>query len=803
MSLLLSNNGKAEKIDGNSPNSTGVITGKVKENSSNAPLEYANVAIYNSSDSTLVMGAVASVDGSFKMEGIPNGDYYLAIYFIGYNKKKIEGVQITKEAKKVDLGEIALEAAVSNLNEVNVSTEKSAVELRIDKKVINVDANIAATGGTAVDALKGVPSVTVDMEGNVLLRGSSAFKVLIDGKPQIISANDLLKQIPASAIEKIEVITNPSAKYDPEGASGIINIISKKSMAAGPSGMINASTGSNGRYNSDFVFNVNKNKWKFTFNGSYNKNVGKATSDLEQINFLNTGNQRLFSRVDRLNVVDPYDAGITVEYALNKSNTLSLTGQYGYWGMMREYNSTHFSYFNDVNIMNSVTYNKMEMGGFYHNVNAYWQHKFSKPNHTFTISITENPMKLDQLETVKDELADVNGESVLTRIGGREMTDHNKSLYYQGKIDYTLPFGKTNLLEAGIQADVKPMEEVQVFNDLDTLTGTWIKNDVFSNNLNYHRNIYAAYTEISGKTKFFDWKVGARGEYMDQLIDMRNDMGAFKQKRYDIFPSGFLMKELPKNQSVQVSYSKRVTRPEEWTITPTPMYSDKYVYMMGNPFLKPEFIHSYEANYSKQIKKTTISAGLFYRHTVDGIIQSYTPKDNGRVEISYVNLSKSDASGIELMGNSEINKWFSLISTGSYYYAENSGLVKGRNVLQKGSAWNIRLNPIFKVKTFTLQLDMSYTGPSFDGQGKLDKMFETGIALKKSFFKRKLFATVNVRDVFQTSNYHRYIKNELYTSDFNYYRQTPIVTFSLSYRLNNFRPTQQRNVESAAPVGGF
>jgi len=252
---------------------SGIIRGKVAEEGTNDPMEYATVAVYTVEDSSLVGGTVTDLEGKFELRRMPFGEYYIVTNYVGYNEKVIEPVMVTSESRQVDLGLLELTVNTQAIEEVEIVADRKHVEYRLDKKVVNVSQSLTAAGGTAVDVLENTPSVSVDIEGNVTLRGSSSFTVLIDGKPSVLEGNDALQQIPATAIENIEIITNPSAKYDPDGNSGIINVVMKRKVGQGTNGIINASAGLNSKYRFDMLFNRKVGKWNLFFGGNYNNNL--------------------------------------------------------------------------------------------------------------------------------------------------------------------------------------------------------------------------------------------------------------------------------------------------------------------------------------------------------------------------------------------------------------------------------------------------------------------------------------------------------------------------------------------------
>ena len=265
--LLISGNLMAQHQGGrpgmNNMPARGVITGKVQEFATQNPMGYANVVIFSARDSSMVSGTVTAMDGSFILDKVPYGRYYMIANFIGFTKETIDDISITPQKPSVDLGLIELHSSTENLEAVEITGQKEHIEYQIDRKVVNVSQDIMAQGGTAVNALENTPSVQVDIDGNVSLRGSSSFQVLIDGRPSILEGSDALQQIPTSNIDKIEIITNPSAKYDPDGVAGIINVILKEKIDKGFNGLVNASVATNESYSFDFLLNYKINKFNY------------------------------------------------------------------------------------------------------------------------------------------------------------------------------------------------------------------------------------------------------------------------------------------------------------------------------------------------------------------------------------------------------------------------------------------------------------------------------------------------------------------------------------------------------------
>jgi hypothetical protein len=282
----------SEPLDAEIP-PRGIISGTITEEGTLDPMEFTTIAVYSVADSTLVNGTISDQEGKFQIEKIPDGEYFLETNYVGYDKQIIEAISVAPGQRKIDLGLVEMAVNAQSLEEVEIVGDRKHVDYRLDKKVISVSQDINAAGGTAVDVLENTPSVAVDIEGNVSLRGSSSFTVLIDGKPSVLTGSDALRSIPAGSIENIEIITNPSAKYDPDGNAGIINLVMKKKHESGTTGIVNGSIGVNNKYRADFLLNRKQNRWNLFLGGNYGNNLRAGSLIREQVTFTDSVNNYL------------------------------------------------------------------------------------------------------------------------------------------------------------------------------------------------------------------------------------------------------------------------------------------------------------------------------------------------------------------------------------------------------------------------------------------------------------------------------------------------------------------------------
>ena len=442
----------------------GKIKGTVADARSKTPLEYATVALYHSNENTLITGAITDYLGHFKLERPVEGEYYLLITFMGLKDIKSDLFKVTENQTNINLGNFYLKSASKDLGEVEVVAKRSAVEFRIDKKVINVDKQLTAEAGTAVDILENVPSVQVDIEGNVSLRGSTGFTVLIDGKPTILEPSDALRQIPSSSIENIEIITNPSVKYEPDGATGIINIVTKKNYLDGLSGIVNMNVGTYGHLGGDLQLSYRLNKFNFIFGANYNKRSRPGDIINERQTFYNDTifNTNSYGDTERQFVRNGIRLG--AEYNLTKNDFISLAGRYGTWDMTNNSTLLYEDWtIPETDFFSYNSFDETQRGGSYYSLDGVYQHTFSKKNeeaqpkgmkkgkgkkpemksaNQHNLKLEFNYRKRDSDEFTINEIRDLSDNL----LGGKKNVEKGPSQSVRINIDYTLPLKKkTNL----------------------------------------------------------------------------------------------------------------------------------------------------------------------------------------------------------------------------------------------------------------------------------------------------------------------------------------------------------------------
>ena len=527
----------------------GKIVGQIVDEKSEAPMEFANIAIYNEVDSALVTGGITNEKGQFEIENLKYGDYYLVANFIGFDEKNINDIKIDGTNRVHDVGEINLEASTVAIGEVNVVADKAAVEYKLDKKVVNVSQVISAIGGTAVDVLENTPSVQVDIEGNVSLRGSGNFTVLIDGRPSVLSGSDALRQIPSSAIENIEIITNPSAKYEPDGAAGIINLVMKKNSMNGLNGIVNASVGTGEKYRGDFMLNYRFEKVNLFFGADWRDEINNGNMASERETYFNDTTEYLNMSGDRNWIRGGHRFKGGADFYIGNNTTLTLSGETGSSergneGGGRTENFTipasEFIY--------SISEETSERNNDFYTLNMNFQHKFDDQGHRIEATAFYSDETGTDNEIEGELLADENfnpTNEYLSNVSTFETEDEQD---LRLKLDYTYPFSEDGRFEAGYQGRLESEKETLEFRDFNQATNSWVINDEYSSATDFQRDIHAVYSTYSNKIGEFAYMAGLRGELTVREIQNTNAANVSSLNRFDLFPTAHISYPLHKQQ---------------------------------------------------------------------------------------------------------------------------------------------------------------------------------------------------------------------------------------------------------------
>ena len=754
------------------------VMGKVLTSADEA-IPYANVALYNS-DSSLITGTSSTELGMFRIKAEP-GEYYLVISFLSYKEQIIP--TFTKTADKPHrIGGIQLKENMELLDQVVIEGERSSMELQLDKRVFNVGKDLANTGRSAADILTNVPSVEVDVEGNVSLRGSENVRLLIDGKPSTLTSGgsaEALRMLQGNLIEKVEVITNPSSRYEAQGEVGIINLVLKKQEKQGLNGAFEVRAGIPTSYGASFNLNY-RQKWINLF-GSYGVNVRRNPGGGYSYNDFDGPDTTFYYDNTRTHVRGGlgHTGRFGADFYLGERNTLTLAGV----ASLRNNDNKGNIIYQDLNpsneILNTTERDEKETEvseDFELNVN----HKitFKKKGHEWSTSVrvsssddTENA-NLEQLSSIVSE------DGVLQRSSN---TEDERNII--AKSDYIQPVGKDGKFETGVRGSIREIENFYSV-DIDSV-GSWENLDDFTNQLEYLENIYAAYGMFSNKFKKLSYQFGLRVEYtnIETRLIKTND---YNPREYlNLFPSAFLSYELKENHNWQINYSRRISRPHFRNLIPFFGYTDPRNFYSGNPDLNPQFTHSFETGYLHNFEKGNILASLYYRYT-EGVVERITITDSsGLLRRFPINLSTQNAIGLELNGAYDLTKWWRFTGSVNLVRQIVEGQYRGKDYNSDGFSAQFRISNMIKLpQKVSLQASMRYRAPSPSTQGTTLSRHSIDLALSRDFLKGNATFTASVSDLTNNQKWRSIIDTEyLYSeSDFQWRSRQILGTFT--YRLN-------------------
>ncbi|MFM8432690.1 MAG: TonB-dependent receptor domain-containing protein, partial [Bacteroidota bacterium] len=621
------------------------ITGSVVEDSTAAPVPFASVAALRMPDSTLVGGVLTDEKGRFRLLELPPGGYVIRVTTVGFRDKFQPVGRVNPEKPELSGVLIRLVSATARLREVTISADRPEFINSIDKKVYNVDKSLVATGGTVTDVLQNIPSVSVDIDGKVALRGSENVTILVDGKPSGMLGNDrraVLQQIPASSVDQIEVITNPSAKYDAEGMAGIINIKTKKDKFQGTNGSVAAGVGTNEKYNMSISGNDRTAKRNIFANGGFRHERRFNYGDGRQVNYLPGQQEYIWENAnDGINTSENMNGKAGVDFYLDSENTLGISGGFSSRNDERP-ETVRYLFFDS----SGTAYDSLPRPPFFKNntsdernanldANIDYKHIFTSNKGELTSTIGYSQNEKSEQGFFGNSLIDVDG------IPYQSSTNDSKFQTVVAQADLSWPFKNIGKLESGLKSTLRQLRNDQKLSDYAS-NGEYVINPYFSNVFDYDEQVLAAYSMYSGRFRSFEYNTGLRLE--QTLVDVRSDQtdSLYQRDYLNLFPSIFLKYNMKGKQELQVSYSRRINRPDSRQLNPFTDYSDSLNIRRGNPYLNPELINSMELAYAKNWEEASLTASVYYRHT-DNLISRYRNIDTATAisVMTTVNFSSS------------------------------------------------------------------------------------------------------------------------------------------------------------------
>ena len=769
----------------------GLILGQVI-NEKQQPVPYSTVTLKRMSDSSIVNGILTDSTGRFVLMNVPYGTYFLEVKFVGFKKKIIRGISVSAKNRFVRIGRVTMKTDVQNIEQVVVAATAKDVEYRVDKKVIHVKQNLSSVGGTAVDILENIPSVEVDIQGNVTLRGSSNFTVFINGKPSVLEGSEALQQIPASEIDRIEIITNPSAKYDPDGVAGIINIITKQNHQKGYNGMLTLSYDNYNAYGVNAILNLRRPKVNYFVSFDYSERVRpaiinsqrKITGDSTTSEYTQTG-QTQFG-------FGGWRAKSGLSYYFNDRNTLTVSGQIGNRGFNMASNTqiSEFLYANDALVYQNyyVQNGYSTRQGLLYEGNIDYQHKFNDKGHKIRAYIDVRNYLPNKVNGTEVDTTDQDWQILSDQVFYQESREQSSGLRLRAQVDYERPLSNGRKFEAGYVGRYYNMSSsYSLFNKYGS--SDWQELPGFSNNFSMIRNIQGAYVTYTGKiAKLFDFQLGLRTEYTYRLVKQLTTSEDFHLNRVDFFPSAHLSHRFGQSLQMQLSYSRRVRRPRGWFLNPFPTYVDQYTVQQGNPELLPAFSDSYEFNVVKYFKRSYLSVESFWRQTKNNFERIQLVGENNTIINTWTNAGKDLSGGVEFSANLMLMGMLMLNASSSVYYYRIIGQIENQQVDNSTVTWNSRLMAMLMLPTRTrLQVIGFYRAPSVTLQGTREAFIMTSFSVRQDFFKRKASLTVSVRDPFKLMRFSTVVNTPSLYSVNEFIMLSPNISATLEVRLNDYK----------------
>jgi outer membrane receptor protein involved in Fe transport len=772
------------------------ITGRVID-PAGIPVPYASILAYSVKDSALVDGGSTDTLGRFSIP-LSKGNYYVKFRFLSYNEKILSGVAVAD--KVLDIGDITLEPKAGYLDAIDVVVEKPLMELKLDKRIFNIEQDISTAGLNGAEILDNIPSISVDAEGNVSLRGSQNVRILINGKPStLVGGNntDVLRTINGSMIESVEVITNPSARYDAEGEVGIINIILKKEMEKGVNGSFNARAGWPLGYGAGFNLNIRQKKTNFFigYGYGYQSSPGYGKTDQRYDGPDTAYRYYQYSEHDRAGFSHNINGGVDISLAPKASLTFSTVLRFSEGD-----NYSHITYEDyDLNDELTQTVKRNEEEGDYginQEYGAYFRKTFDQKDRLFTLDIKKNYSIDNELSLLTEISSDISDPSIFQRTINDETEDT-----WLFQTDYIHPFLEDGRFETGAKVSLRNMTNDYLLED--SVNGAWSANGLFNNFMNYTENIYAGYIMAGNKTKKFSYQGGLRAEYSDVTTDLVETGEVNKRTYLRWFPSFHLAYELKNQNFLQISYSRRISRPRNWWLTPFYTFKDSRNYESGNPNINPEFAGSYELGHLKYWKKGSILTSFYYRHTVDVMERIVLTDSSGFTWRIPVNIGDRNAFGIEFSGSYEVLKWLNLNGSFNFYRAISSGEYAGVSYAADTYAWTSKFTAkVSPAKKLALQSSFTYESGMANYQGSQRAQYFWDASVSWDLLKGNGTLSFNGRDILNSRIRRSIVESDYFYSNGEFQWKSRQLTLNFVYRLNQ-KKTKPDFGEGGGEGGGM
>lgn len=737
----------------------GTVQGTVVEAATGAPIASATAALWNATDSSLVTGAITQDDGTFAIEGIRPGRYTLRVSFVGFQTQTFSDLAVTPQTPQIDLGRIALEEDTALLDEVEVTAEREAVEVGIDRTTYNVEHQPMTAGGSGIDVLEQIPSIEVDIDDTISLRGSENVAIHLNGKPAPMRGEALvgfLRGLSAESIKRVEVIPNPSARYEPDGMSGIINIVLAQDGGERLGGSVSANADTNERYGLSGNGFYGNGPWNVFAN--YGLRYGQRAFDGTQFRENRYLDPTTFLEQERLGERGglSHTLNASADYRLSEQDVLSFSGLVSQRGSENE-NENRYVELDDAR--NPVDRYTRRTDGTGDDLNMDYRLAFKRTiapsEHELAAEVRyEQEWEDDHSRYTEEQLVD-GGTTTGNLIEEQAVDERERSREASAQIDYVRPLTDALQMEAGYKGSFERLDS-RFYSETRTAPAAPFAPDVHLNNtFVYDEHLHAAYAILGADLGAFGVQAGLRFERAFTTFDLTTTGETFDNDYASFYPSAHLTYEPAEGRTVKLSYSKRVRRPSTWQLNPFGDYDDPTSRRVGNPYLTPQYTHAFEVGYSQFGGRYTVALSPYYRRTVDAITWSQRLTDDGVTLTTFENFATQDSYGAELIGTLRLGQ--RLRATGSFnaYQRVTDGSNVDTQLSTRAFGYSTRASASVSLPSgVELQLSQFYRAPMDVPGGRIDAFTRTDLALQKKLMDDRARLGLRVSDVFDTMGFN-------------------------------------------------
>ncbi len=763
-----------------------LLTGKVKDASTGLALEFTQVSLMQTADSSMITGGITNHRGVFNFQTTETGDFLLRISFVGYVDS---WKQVTVSVGQNDTGTTSLDPSATDIGGVEVTAAAALFRSEADRRIFNVENMTVSDGGTAIQVLETLPSVQVDEEGNISLRGSGNILIYINGRPTNLLSDEtesILEQYPADAIKEVELITNPSARYDAEGIGGIINIILKESRRQGFNGQINASVGTGNKYSGGINLNYRQNQVNVFTNYSYQyREMWEETTTFRE-RFTGEGSPILDHDYYNTNYLQSHLLRTGLDYELNDNSSMRVFGNINYRSRDRErtYNIRNMT---DINTLDSLYVRNLKEDqsriNFETGLSFNWQDGNGKRLNSIISWANDNQ---DRVEYFDQMFYD----GLQTEIPGKrvdqiyERPHSNQMFLFQ--LDYENMFSENGGFEAGLKSTNRNNEPEQIFYEYDFLLQDYVLDDWVTNQFNYDESIHAAYLIYRGRTGKLSYQGGLRGEYtLTESYQPKID-STYNYDYFRLFPSLFLTWELGQNEDVQLSYSRRIRRPHLHALAPFINAQDFFNLRLGNPYLEPEHTDNFEISYIRSWEHYMLTTSVFHRQTGNALTRLFILLDDATM-VTWTNADSRNATGVELINYLTLSNNFDATLTGNFFHSEISGVREGERFSNQSYSWSLSLLGNLNFPgLFSSQITANYHGPRVIPQGQIEPVFSMNIGLRRNVFNQRGTISLNVSDIFNSRHFSLEMDSKDFYQTRTFNRESRVAALSFTWRFRGY-----------------